>query len=244
MTSKVPKSSTVEFPPIVAARDFNRSTVYAAARRGELRQLAPGLFTTDLITPEGELVVGRLLAIVSALYPGAVISDRSARTGGRPSVDGSVFIVHERTAPTTLPGDIVIRPRRGAGPHEGDMPFGDTLWFSSEPRALLENAVLTRSRGHRVSRTLTRPELEDWIDSLITQRGVDGINNLRDRARALAPQLELDKEFQLIDGLIGSALGTRRARTHSRRLRARARGQAYDPERLTLFEQLKRVLEE
>ena len=97
MTAKVPKSSTIQFPLIVAARDFNRSTVYAAARRGELRQLAPGLFTTDLITPADELVTSRLLAIVSALYPGAVITDRSARTGGRPAEDGSLFIVHERT---------------------------------------------------------------------------------------------------------------------------------------------------
>jgi hypothetical protein len=240
----VPRASTIDFPVIVAARDFSRSTVYAAHQRGELRQLAPGLFTRDLETPVEQLVRDRLPAIISALYPEAVISDRSARTGARPSDDGSVFIVHERTALTTLPGEVVIRPRRGRGHLEGDMPFGDNLWFASEPRALLENAVLTRGRGSRVPRTLTRPELEDWIDSLITQRGLDGINGLRDRARALAPQLELEREFQLIDSLIGSALGTRQARSHSPRLRARARGQAYDPERLELFEQLKRALED
>jgi hypothetical protein len=124
------------------------------------------------------------------------------------------------------------------------MPFGDKLWFSSEPRSLLENAVLTRSRGDRVARTLTRPELEDWIDSLITQRGSEGVNGLRDRARTLAPQLGLEEEYRQIDGLIGTALGTRRDRTHSPRLRARARGNAYDPERVALFEQLKHALEE
>jgi hypothetical protein len=244
MAAKVPKSSTVEFPLIVAARDFNRSTVYAAARRGELRQLAPGLFTTDLITPVDELVGGRLLAIVSVLYPGAVISDRSARTGGRPADDGSLFIVHERTRDTALPGEITIRPREGTGPLEGDMPFGDNLWYSSVPRALLENAVLTRGRGRRVARTLSRGELEDWIDTLVTQRGPEGINNLRDQARLLAPQLGLEPQFRLIDRLIGSALGTRQARTSSPRLRARQRGQAYDPDRLALFELLKAELEQ
>jgi fido (protein-threonine AMPylation protein) len=244
MAAKVPKSSTVQFPPIVAARDFSRSTVYAAARRGELRQLAPGLFTTDLITPEGDLVAGRLLAIVSALYPGAVISDRSARTGGRPADDGSLFIVHERTRDTRLPGEITIRPREGIGPLEGDMPFGDNLWYSSVPRALLENAVLTRGRGPRVARTLSRGELEDWIDTLVTLRGLEGINNLRDQARALAPQLGLEPQFELIDRLIGSALGTRQARASSPRLRARQRGQAYDPDRLALFELLKAELEQ
>jgi hypothetical protein len=244
VAAKVPRASTVEFPPIIAARDFNRSTVYAAARRGDLRQLAPGLFTTDLVTPPDELVASRLPAIVSALYPGAVISDRSARTGGRPAKDGSLFIVHERTRNTTLPGEIVIRPRHGAGPVEGDMPFGDNLWYSSEPRTLLENAVLTRGRGSRVARTLSRRELEDWIDMLITQRGPEGINNVRDRARELAPQLGLEEQFQFIDTLIGSALGTRRARASSPRLRARQRGKAYDPDRLELFEVLKAALEQ
>lgn len=229
---------------MLAARDHSRSTIYAAHARGELRQLARGLFTRDLDTPIDELVLQRLPAIVSALYPGAVISDRTARAGGRPSGDGSFFIVHERGAPTSLPGGIVIRPRGGRGPLEGDMPFADNLWFSSEPRALLENAVLTRGRGDRVARTLTRPELEDWIDGLITQRGVEGINNLRDRARTLAPQLHLEDEFREIDGLIGAALGTRTARTHSPRLRARSHGHAYDPERLELFEQLRQALEE
>lgn len=238
------RSSIAELPVIVSARDHSRSTLYAANQRGELRQLAPGLFTRDLETPLDKLVRQRLPAIVSALYPGAVITDRSARTGGRPSDDGSLFIVHERTAPTRLPGGVVIRPRKGSGPLEGDMPFGDNLWFSSEPRSLLENVVLTRSRGDRVARTLTRPELEDWVDGLITQRGTEGVNNLRDRARALAPQLGLEKEYQQIDGLIGTALGTRTARTQSPRLRARARGNAYDPERLKLFEQLKQALEE
>ena len=172
---------------ILAARNHKRSTVYAAHQRGELRQLAPGLFTRDLQTPLEQLVLDRLPAIISALYPGAVISDRSARTGGRPSMDGSVFIIHERTTATTLPGDVVIRPRRGSGPLDGDMPFGENLSLASEPRALLENAVLTRGRGSRIARTLTQPELEDWIDSLVTQRGLDGINSLRDRARTLAP---------------------------------------------------------
>jgi len=217
--------------------------VYAAAQRGQLRQLAPGLFTSNLETPLEELVRDRLLSIVSTVYPGAIVSDRSARDGGRPAEDGSLFIVHERTSATSLPGGIVIRPRRGAGALEWDMPFVGELWLSSEPRALLENAVLTRGRGQRVARTLSRAELEEWIDTLLTQRGPAGLNSLRDRARTLAPKLDLVEQFQLIDGLIGSALGTRRARAHSPRLRARQRGRAYDPRRLELFEQLRDTLE-
>jgi len=239
----VPRTST-EFPLFLTARSAPRSTVYAAARRGQLRPLAPGLFTSDVETPLEELVRERLLAIVSTLYPGAVISDRSARSGGRPAEDGSLFIVHERTRETSLPGEIVIRPRHGAGPLEWDMPFVGELWLASEPRALLENAVLTRGRGPRVARTLTRTELEDWVESMLVQRGPEGLNGLRDRARVLAPQLEMAEQFQLINGLIESALGTRRARAHSPRLRARQRGQAYDPERLELFEQLRHALEE
>ncbi len=82
------------------------------------------------------------------------------------------------------------------------------------------------------------------MDSLITQGGSEGVNSLRDRARTLAPQLNLEDKYRQIDGLIGTALGTRSARTHSSRLRARARGNAYDPDRLALFEHLKDALEQ
>lgn len=226
-------------PLFVTARNRRRSSMYAAAARGALRPVIPGVFTSDLETPLEDLVRAHLLAAVAAVYPGAVIADRSARSGGRPESDGSLFIVHETKRATTLPGGVVVRSRTGAGPLEGDMPFGEGLWLASEPRSLLENAVLTRGRGARVARTLSRVELEEWLESLLVQRGAEGLNQLRDRARELAPQLGLGEQFTLIDGLIGSALGTRRARAHSQRLRSRQHGEAYDPDRLQLFERLR-----
>ena len=67
-----------------------------------------------------------LARAVATLYPRAVVADRSARSGGRPEPDGSFFIVHDTKRETALPGGIVIRPRAGSGPFEGDMPFGDS----------------------------------------------------------------------------------------------------------------------
>lgn len=231
-------------PLFVTARNRPRSSMYAAASRGELRPVIAGVFTSDLGTPLESLVRNRLLALVAALYPGAVVADRSARSGGRPEPDGSLFIVHDTTRATTLPGGIVVRSRAGSGPLEGDMPFGEGLWLASEPRSLLENAVLTRSRGSRVARTLSRVGLEEWLDNLLLQRGAEGLDQLRDRARELAPELGLEEPFALIDSLVGSALGTRRARAHSQRLRARQRGEAYDPDRLQLFVRLRDELAE
>ncbi|MFN8188515.1 MAG: hypothetical protein U0R69_15715 [Gaiellales bacterium] len=88
------------------------------------------------------------------------------------------------------------------------MPAG--LAMSSTARALLENAALSRGRGRRVPRTLTRPELEEWLESLLAQRGEDGFRALREQARALAPRLGLDGALaSVLDPLMGALLGTR-----------------------------------
>lgn len=64
------------------------------------------------------------------------------------------------------------------------MEMPDELWIASIGRQLLDN--LNRSRGAD-RRTLTDIEVEEWVDKLLAERGVEGINRLRDEARELAP---------------------------------------------------------
>lgn len=230
-------------PEVFAAAAAPRSTVSDALARGELRRLARGLYTRNLTDPPERVLRRNLFDVVAALYPGALIADRSARLGGQPAEDGSLFLVHERPGETELPG-LILRPRKGPAVADGDLPLSAGLHMSSVPRALLENTALSRSRRGRVARTLNRTELEEWLESLLEQRDEGGFQRLRQQVSTLAPRLGLDAELAVLDPLMGAVLGTR-SDVHARSplLRARQAGQPYDPRRLERFETLFEALD-
>ncbi len=236
-------SVVAALPEVFAAASVARSTVSDALARGELRRLARGLYTRNLTDPPEQVLRRNLFEVVAALYPEALIADRSARLGGRPAQDGSLFLVHDRPGETMLPG-LTLRPRKGPAAVAGDLPLPAGLQMSSVARALLENTVLSRSRQDRVARTLGRTEVEEWLESLIDQRGEDGFRQLREQVRMLGPQLGLDAELTVLDPLMGAVLGTRRdVHAHSPLLRARQDGQPYDPQRVERFKVLFDALE-
>jgi len=234
--------SVHELPYIFSSSAAPRSTIADAVARGELRRLARSLYTRNLRDPPEQVIRQNLYDVVAALYSGALIADRSARLG-RPAEDGSLFLVHERTTDTEVPG-VLLRPRQGPGPTHSDLPLPAGLHMSSVPRALLENTRLSRSRRARAPRTLRRRELEEWIELLLEQREEKGLHAIREQARALAPQLDLEHELGILDPLIGAVLGTRSdVRASSRVLRARQRGHPFDGRRVDLFEVLYEALD-
>jgi len=236
-------SVIAELPEVFPVGAAPRSTLSDAVARGELRRLARGLYTRNLTDAPEEVIRRNLYDVVAALYPGALISDRSARLGARRTDDGSLFLVHDRSSDASLPG-LTLRPRRGPAAVDNDLPLPAGLHMSSVPRALLENAALSRGRRGRMPRTLRKPELEAWLESLIDQRGEDGFRSLREDVRALAPQLGLEDELGTLDPLMGAVLGTRRdVRASSALLRARQKGYPYDPRRIELFETLFEALD-
>jgi hypothetical protein len=171
---------------VVVSKDNNRVAIHRAARAGKLRKLAPRVYTTNLQDPPDKIVRANCWTIAGALFPHALISDRTALEQ-RPAVDGSVFLVTDsRSTDLELPG-ITFRPRRGHPPVEGyDMPFLAGLWMSSQARALMDNLRSTRQRGH-VRGTLTREELEEFIEKILRNSGKPVLNKLRDQAREIAP---------------------------------------------------------
>ncbi len=215
-----------------------RQAASAAARRGSLRRIVQGVYTRDLSTPLEVLVRRRLLEIVAAVRPGALIADRSAILGARPTSDNQLFLVHERRPDVTLPGGIVLRSRRGAGPLPSDLPLPHGLHVSSEARATLENMVESRSRNGRTARTLTRRELEQWLDGRASRQGDDWARRLRGEVREIAPALGLEREAETLDGLVGALLGTRTVPVASTELAARMRGAGFDATRVSLFDRL------
>lgn len=244
MSTRAKKANSFADLPVFGAGAVPGSTISGALARGELRRLARRLYTTNLVDPPDVVVRRHLFDVVAALYPGALIADRSARLGAQPADDGSLFLVHERRAEAEVPG-LLFRPRQGRGSIKGDLPLPAGLHMSSVARNLLENARLTRSRRGRVPRTLTRSELEQWLEALLDHRGEDGLRALREEVRALAPRLDLEPELKTLEPLIGAVLGTRRdVHAASRQLRARQKGQPYDPQRLELFEVLFEALDQ
>jgi Fic/DOC family len=208
------------------------SRVHRAVAAGRARKIGPRLYTSNMSDDEAAIVQRNVWPIVEGYFPDALVVDRTALQY-RPAEDGSVFVAASRTRPVELPG-LRIVPRPPAPVHNDDRPFMGGLRLSSEPRALLDNMRPSRAR-RGVRRTLSQEELEEHLDHLISQRGEAGLNEVRDKARALAGELELREEFRALDRLVGSLLNTREGELQSRRGRARQAGRPYDDRRVELF---------
>lgn len=236
-----------EFSPATCPEVFVSYTaisdaVYAAVGRGELRKIGSRLYTRNLTEDPERLVRRNWYHLITSYYPDALITDRTALEN-KPAADGSVFLISEKGSETALPG-LTFRPRKGAAAIDSDKPFAGGALLASTPRAYLENMRASRARGGRVPRTLTREELEQRLDALLRTQGEGALNKLRDDARAIAPSLGLEAEFDELNDLIGAYLGTREAKTESAVGKARAAGQPFDPDRIVLFESLFGALRE
>lgn len=209
-------------------------------KRGRLRKLGSRVYSTNLKESPEVLVRRHAWFLVGELFPGAVIVDRTAFEH-RAASDGSIFVVSNKKRPVILPG-LAIYPRRGHGPLEEDKPFMERLYLSCPARAYLENMRKTRTRKGSVSRTVSRVEIEERLEMLLQSAGVEALKALRDSMRQIATALKMEKEFNALDALIGTLLGTRKAQVSSPAALARVLGEPYDPKRLELFQKLYEVL--
>ncbi len=232
-----------ELPAVVFASDTDangRRALARAAASGTLVRLTAGVYTTETADPAAA-VHRHLWRILGHEIPGAVITDRSIDDGGV-GTSGVVFVsAPGRDRPLALPGMLIL-PRRGPGPVDGDMRLPDGLWLAGEARGLLDNLAPARATPAG-SRVLDRAAIETRLDAICAQRGPDGLNRVRDQARAIAPTLNRSTQFAVLDTLIGAALNTRPASgLVSAPLRARAAGTPVDSNRVAVFERLATAL--
>lgn len=211
------------------------TAVSREVKAGRLRKFGSRLYTRNLKDQPEKIVQRNLWPLVAAYLPGALIADRTALEN-RPAADGSVFLIADHKRNISMPG-VTLRPRKGPSPLESDRPFISGLRIASPARAFLENMRSSRAR-EGVARTLSRREIEERLDELLRHSGEPAIQRLRDDAREVAAQLRLPEEFQRLDALIGTLLGTREAALESPSAIARAAGMPYDPQRLELFQRL------
>ena len=238
----MPEKSIEQLPEVFVSDAAITRAVSAAVARGELRKLGSRLYTRNLDEDPEALVKRNWYHLITAYYPDALITDRTALEN-RPAEDGSICFISDKKRDTELPG-IVFRPRKGPPPLESDRPFVGGARLVSTARAFLENMKLSRARGGRVPRTLPREEIEERLDAILRGQGEDALNRLRDDARMSAAALDLDEEFQELDKLIGALLGTRETSAKSPIAKARIAGAPFDPERIKLFEALFAALRE
>jgi len=222
---------------IVFASDVPPATIAGRVRRGELARLAAGVYTSDVTSDPGAVTAREWPVIAGGLLAGAVITDRSAVTGG--PVDGVLYLARDgRARDVQLPG-LRVTARPGAGPLDGDIPLPGGLYQASKGRALAENARPSRSRADRARRTLDTAELGDWVDRLCQSDGPQRLAQYRTKAEEIASLVDAPQDaVKALSQMIGAALGTKEITTPSRALTARQASLPYDQDRIRLFRQL------
>ena len=210
-------------------------------KEGKIRKIAARVYSSNLIAPVEEIIRRNLFQILGKLYPGALLSHRSAFEF-QPTKSGQIFLTYTYTKKINLPG-ITIRFLEGHKPIERDYPISGKLYASQKARAFLENLQPSKKKGDD-SKCLALSELEEKLEQIIRVNGEEEINRLRDQARAITTEIKMEAAFARLDKVISALLTTHPSKILSSPLSiARAFGAPYDPARMELFEVLFRELQ-
>lgn len=203
---------------------------------GQIKKIAPRIYTSNFEDSDEVIIKRNIFTILGKLYPGAVLSHRSALEF-KPTSANQIFVTYTYTKKIELPG-ITIRFMEGMPALEGDHPFSGALFVSQQERAFLENLQSSRQIGP-TSKTITLPEIESKLEQIVQVKGEEGLNQFSDTAREIAQQLGMQSEFEKLNKLISALLSTKPSKILTSPLAvARALGNPYDQHRLELFEKL------
>lgn len=209
-------------------------TVQRRMKEGALTRIVPGIVSNRPAEEWPALVARNRIRVLAALFPGAIVGFKSAFAGGVP-VDGVFHLTHTWRRKFELPG-MTVHTHVGPPAAHGDAPMmGRNLYFPSLPRLLMEN--LSPSRGEQ-PKSEGREAVEKRLIEICEARGEDAVTRLREEARALAPALKMEREFSVLDGIVGAILGTRKTEMSTAEGRALVAAMPYDAKRLELFERL------
>ncbi len=214
-----------------------------AVREGRIRRLAPKVYTADLVSAPSEIIVENRWRVLARVLPGAVIADRSAAEDGR-VVSGRLFVVSDLPRKSIRLPKLEIRVRSGQ-PIETpvpDLPWADGLRMSSPARTLLDNLPESRRRGGRASRTLSLPELEDWLARKSLAWGAERLERLRLDTVALAEALGATRHLDAVGRLFDQVSGRLPPRPQAGPLLvALTQGRAWDERRVVMFDRAARA---
>jgi hypothetical protein len=207
----------------------------AALRRvqaGTLHRVATGIFSALPEQDWPNQLKRERIRLLSALFPHAVISYRSAFDSVINSDE--VFLAYTYSKVVDLPG-VRIHLVKAPGPQPGDALMQQAkLYFAGDARMFLDNLTIERSDKKR---NASIPALENKLVDMLHIRGEDALHTLRDNAKALAGPMSREREYAHLDKMIGNLLGTRpdHAATSPK---AQAVALGIDRDRLALFDEL------
>lgn len=203
---------------------------------GQIKKIAPRIYTSNFNESEEIIIRRNIFTILGKLYPGAILSHRSALEF-KPTTANQIFVTYSYTKKIDLPG-ISIRFMEGMPAVEGDNPFSGELFVAQQERAFLENLQSSRQVGP-TSKTITLPEIETKLEQIVQVKGEEGLNRFRDKAKEIAEKLGMQYEFEKLNKLISALLTTKPSKILTSPIAlARALGNPYDKHRLELFEKL------
>jgi len=227
---------------IVGSSDPNISKqISKLVKGGKIRKIAPRLYSSNFSDPVENIIRRNLFLILGRLYPGAILSHRSAFEF-QPTEAGHIFLTYSYTRKGKLPG-ITLRFLEGHNPVEGDNKISGELFVSQKARAFLENLQSSKN-SDSISKCLSLAQVEAKLEQIIRVNGEAELNKIRDKARAIASELNMEKEYGKLNKIISALLATHSAKILSSPIAvARALGFPYDPGRMKLFEGLFRDLQ-
>jgi len=203
-------------------------------KQGLIRKIAPRVYTSSLEEPPEKIIRRNWYRLISDLFPDAFLSHRSALER-IPTPEGHLYLTRNYKNTIELPG-LTLHFLKGPPPLEDDALFFGNLKVSSLARSWLENFQRTKGAGEE-AKTLSRERLEEKIEVFLRVKGEEAVNQVRDKARAIAPILTMEKEFTELNQLVTDLLGTGLSKNLvSPIARARVLGEPIDPHRVDLFE--------
>jgi Fic family protein len=207
---------------------------------GKIRKIAPRIYSSNLTEPIEGIIRRNLFLILGNLYPGALLSHRSAFEF-QPTEEGHIFLTYSYTKKVSLPG-LTIRFLAGHKPIKNDNAISGELYVSQKGRAFLENLQQSKNISGS-AKCLSLVQIESKLEQIIRVNGEDELNKVRDQAKEISTKLGMEKEFVRLNKIISALLSTHSSKILSSPIAiARAFGFPYDPGRMKLFEDLFREL--
>ncbi|MDP1972040.1 MAG: hypothetical protein Q8J87_03640, partial [Sediminibacterium sp.] len=184
-----------------SANPAESKRIQQLVRKGLAYKIAPRVYTTNLADNTHAIVKRNWFRIIAHLYPGAVLSHRSALEC-KPTPSGHIFVTHGYTKMVELPG-LTIHLLKGRGPILDDRPFFDELYRSQDARAFLENCTGSR-KSEEGAKSLKTAEISQKLADLLQIHSESALIRLKEQAKVLAPMLGLEKELTVLTKLINA----------------------------------------
>ena len=228
-----------KFPFLFVSDTSQSAETSRAVKAGQIRNIGPRLYTTNLKDSPTQIVRQNIWQILSILLPGSVVSHRSALES-KISPGGRFYVTSKYTRTIDLPG-VTIVVLKGPGPLEDRDSTILGLYVACRERAYLENFAPAKSRGKEL-KVLSQEAIEERLAAILASGGEKELNRLRDGAREVSELLGLDAEFRRLNDLIGAVQGTREAKLLSPLYKAHRIGEGYDPSAVERFAALRAAI--